>query len=119
MNQEAEEYKIGLKIEDMMLYAYPVIRQFPKSEKFTLGTDIRNLMDEILGYAVAARKKYTKKTTLEYLDIANEKLQVYIRIANRLHIISDHTYGVWSGYCVEIGKMIGGWMKTVSYKSQS
>ena len=35
------------KIEDMIGYGYIVLRQFPKSEKFVLGADIRQSMIEL------------------------------------------------------------------------
>ena len=31
------------KIEDMMEYAYPVLQQFPKSEKFAMAADMNSL----------------------------------------------------------------------------
>ena len=61
----AEEMKILQKIFDMMDYAYPVLAQYPKSEKFALVTDIKREMNLILKYAITAKKKYYKKTTLQ------------------------------------------------------
>ena len=59
------------KIEDMMEYAYPVLQQFPKSEKFAMAADMKLVMDVMLEKAVEAQKKYFKKTTLQELDVAN------------------------------------------------
>lgn len=33
------------KIEDMMLYAYPVLNAYPKYERFVLAADIKRCMD--------------------------------------------------------------------------
>ena len=41
----AEEFVLLQKVYDMMEYAYPAIAQFPKSEKYALGTDIKRCMD--------------------------------------------------------------------------
>lgn len=71
------------KIEDMMEYAYPVLQQFPKSEKFAMAADMKLVMDVMLEKAVEAQKKYFKKTTLQELDVANTKLQHYLRVAFR------------------------------------
>ncbi len=117
MSDDTESFQIGEKLMDMMVYAYPALAQFPKSEKFGLAVDIKKQMDEILGLAISARKKYTKLTTIQNMDIANEKLKFYIRLAMRLNFLSMHKYEVWEGMIVEIGKMIGGWLKTVNSRS--
>ena len=107
------------KIEDMMDYAYPVLQQFPKSEKFAMVVDIKRVMDTMLEKAVEAQKKYFKKTTLQELDIANAKLQRYLRVAFRLKFIPMHKYQVWSEKSVEIGKMLGSWLNTVKANSKT
>ena len=53
------------------------------------------------------------------MDIANEKLKIYLRVAMELKYISFHTYEVWVSKLVEIGKMIGGLIKSVKDRSQS
>lgn len=107
------------KIEDMMEYAYPVLQQFPKSEKFAMAADMKLVMDVMLEKAVEAQKKYFKKTTLQELDVANTKLQHYLRVAFRLRFISMHKYEVWSKQLVEIGKLLGSWLNTVKANSKT
>jgi four helix bundle protein len=102
------------KITDMIAYSYIVLKNFPKSEKFALAADIKLIEDRILERCIEAKKKYTKKTTLQDMDIAVEKLKVYIRLSYSLKFINNHTYFVWSTKVVEIGKMLGGWIKTVN-----
>ena len=114
-----QEFKILTKVKDMMIYAYPVLAQFPKAEKFSLAQDIRHCMNELLELTITEEKKYTKRTTIEYMDIENEKLKQYIEIAMELKFISFHKYEVWMRYLVEIGKMIGGLLKSVSNKPKN
>ncbi len=114
-----EDFKLLQKVQDMMEYGYPMLNQFPKAEKFSLAQDIRNTMDNVLELTITEEKKYSKKTTLENLDIENEKLKVYIRISFRLKYISKHTYAVWDEKVVEIGRMIGGLIKSVNGRSRS
>ena len=107
------------KIEDMMEYAYPVLQQFPKSEKYAMAADMKLVRDVMLEKAVEAQKKYFKKTTLQELDVANTKLQHYLRVAFRLRFISMHKYEVWSKQLVEIGKLLGSWLNTVKANSKT
>ena len=109
-----EEFLLLQKILDMMEYAYVVLRQFPMSEKYALATDIKRCMDLILGYAIEARKHYYKKTTLRDMDVEIAKLRVYIRLSYRLHFIDMQKYDNWSNMVDEIGRMLGGWLKTVN-----
>ena len=67
--ETADKLMIRQKTTDMMIYAYPVLAQFPKSEKFSLCVDIKHVMDQMLELIIAAEKKYFKKTTLQDLDI--------------------------------------------------
>lgn len=114
-----EELMILQKVQDMMLYAYPVLAQFPKSEKFSMAADIKRCMDQALERTLEASKKYYKKTTLQDLDIEVAKLKIYIRLAYNLRFIDMHKYEVWSGKVTEIGKMLGGWLKSVSGRNQT
>lgn len=106
--QKKEELKILQKTFDMMEYAYSVLAQYPKGEKFALCTDIKRCMDLILERIIEANKKYYKKTTLQELDVEVEKLKTYIRLSYKLKYIPEKKYNIWSGYAVEIGKMVGG-----------
>lgn len=107
-----EELKILQKTFDMMDYAYQALAQFPKSEKFALCVDIKRCMDTIMERIIEANKKYYKKTTLQELDVEVEKLKTYIRLSHKLGFLPNKKYEIWSGQAVEIGKMVGGWIKS-------
>lgn len=114
-----DDFKLLQKVQDMMEYAYPILNQFPKAEKFSLAQDIRHTMNAVLELTITEEKKYTKITTLEKLDVENEKLKIYVRLAMRLKYISLHRYEVWVAKLVEIGKMIGGLIKSVKTRPKS
>ena len=114
-----EDFKLLQKVEDMMAYGYPLLDQFPKAQKFSLGQDIRMSMIQILRLTIAEDKKKAKLTTLEHLDAENETLKHLLRISMTLKYLSRHHYGVWEKKLVEIGKMIGGLLKSVKSKPQS
>lgn len=109
-----EELKILQKTFDMMNYAYPALAQYPKAEKFALVVDIKRCMDVMLERIIEANKKYYKKTTLQELDVEVEKLKAYVRLSYNLGFLPPKKYEQWSGLVVEIGRMVGGWIKSVS-----
>ena len=51
--------KLLFKVEALDLYSHQAILQFPKSEKFSLGLDIKNCINRIyrLGTSTQARAK--------------------------------------------------------------
>ncbi|MZK72001.1 diversity-generating retroelement protein bAvd family protein, partial [Clostridium beijerinckii] len=51
-----EELIILQKTYDMINYGYQAISQFPKSEKYALGTDMKKCMHQILEYTIVAHK---------------------------------------------------------------
>lgn len=111
-----EELIIQQKVYDMIMYAYPAIEQFPKAQKFSLAQDMKRCLDNIMRYIIAANKKYTKKTTLQELDIEVAALKVYIRMAHELGYLPPKKYEIWSKMAVEVGKMVGGWIKSAREK---
>ena len=114
-----EDLKIKLKVEDMIKYAYSAIVQFPKSEKYALGTDIKRTMNRILELVITANKqekheKREREAALKALYIEVEKLKTYIRLSHNLNFLPIKKYEHWSKLAVEIGKMLGGWIKSQS-----
>ncbi|MCD7857718.1 MAG: diversity-generating retroelement protein Avd [Clostridiales bacterium] len=96
------------KIIEMMLYAYQVLQNFPKAEKFCLAADMKRCMDTEMELVIEADNKHYKKTTLQTLDTANKKLKKYVLLAFKLRFISPKQYKHWTAMLAEIGKIIGG-----------
>lgn len=109
---DEEELLIVKKITDMMEYAYLALAQFPRSEKPAMGADIKRCMDRLLERAIEANKKYYKKNTLQEMDVELAKLKKYIRLAYRLKFLPYKKYRNWTEKTKEIGRMLGGWIKS-------
>lgn len=110
---DTSELRILNKIIDMMEYAEPILNQYPKYERYGRVLDIKRCMDDMMERTIEANKKYYKKTTLQELDVAIDKLRHYIRLSYRLKFINFQKYKTWSGKTNEIGKMLGAWMQSV------
>ncbi|MEW5898169.1 MAG: diversity-generating retroelement protein Avd [Bacillota bacterium] len=109
------ELKIRQKVEDMIAYGYTAVRQFPKSEKFTLAADIKQSMYRLLNLVITTNKRYYKKTTMQELDVELDFLRSLVRIAMQLKFLPFRKYEIWAGMLDEIGKMIGGWFKSLPH----
>ncbi|MFM4747202.1 diversity-generating retroelement protein Avd [Aeromonas veronii] len=102
---------IEQRVREMMQYGYVALRQFPKSERHVLGAEIRTSMLTLMRLVITAAKRYHKKTTLTDLDVELAVLQNQVRLARDLAYLPIGKYQHWSGLNLEIGRMIGGWLK--------
>lgn len=107
-----EDLIILQKAFEMMEYGYTALAQYPKSEKFALVVDIKRCMHKILEKIIEANKKYYKKTTLQELDVEIMKLKAYLRLSYNLKFLPSKKYEIWSSKSVELGRMVGGWIKS-------
>jgi four helix bundle protein len=102
------------------------LNHFPKHEKYALCTQIKNSALLVFELIVEGEKKYQKKSSLMNLDIAHEKLRMYLRLAYELGYfrfkdgkestqdgekIEMHRFLAITNLNNELGKMIGGWIK--------
>lgn len=60
-----QDLQIRLKVEEMILYAYAPLRNFPKAEKHVLSAEIRQCMFRLLRLVVVVNRRYHKKTTMQ------------------------------------------------------
>ncbi len=105
------QLKIQQKWEDMIAYLYVLLRHIPKTERFTLGTELRQSAWRGIRLIVKANAVQRKMPILGELDTEIKVLLALVRTAHKMRILSDKQYGIMSGHLVELGKMLGGWMK--------
>ncbi|MGL6351957.1 MAG: diversity-generating retroelement protein Avd [Aeromonas sp.] len=110
------ELIIDEKCREMLVYGYQALRQFPRYERHVLGAEIRTSMLTLQRLIITAIKRYHKKTTLTDLDVELAVLRRQVRLAKDLGYIDLRRYEHWSVMLVEIGKMIGGWLRAVNSK---
>lgn len=94
---------------------YAVIEKMPKKDKYTLGEKVQSstlAMLELLiqgGWAKKDEKSY-------YLDKANVKLdllKLLIRLSKDVKAIPEKHYLKLEEDLQEIGKMLGGWIRSL------
>jgi len=111
---DIKELIIYQKHYDLMLYSFPIVGRFPKEQRFILGQQIENTMLDIGKTIVHANKLRQKREKLYELDVALEKLRFLIRLAKDLKMMSISKYGHHCERIDEIGKLLGGWMKSAT-----
>lgn len=120
---QPEPFKLKEKILDMLKYGLPIVKTFPRRDK-ELADEMKKAMLEMDALANRLALKYTKKTTLEEMDIQLANLRDFIIIASdRAYSgpkypppMSQNQREVWGRYNSEIGRIIGGYKKYVDSK---
>lgn len=100
------------KSHDFYLYLNQVTRSFPKSEKFVLTGQLKNLFLDIIGLIIRANKSCDKKRHLFDCDVKLEQFKLLLRIAKDMQYLKLNQYEFASLKIVEIGKLLGGWIKS-------
>lgn len=117
--QTPNDLLIRQKCEAMIEYGHIAIRQFPKMERHVLGAELRHTMWSILRLIVICNKRYHKKTTMQDLDGELDLLRAQVRMATTLGYLSFTKYEHWARLNDELGRMIGGWLKSLAGDSSA
>lgn len=105
------DLKIQQKWEDMAAYMYVVLRHVPRSERFTLGAELRAGVWRGLRLIVQANAVTRRMAILDDLDAEIRVLFALIRTAHKMRLVPDKKYEVLSARLDELGRMLGGWKK--------
>jgi four helix bundle protein len=118
MENNTNDLLIYKKYTDFYYYVYNILEKYPKLERFGLVSDIKNSMNSTIRYMLYAQKVASDKK-IDYLNLIDAEL-LYQRFAMRLSYskkyISSNNYKNWSLKISEIGKMLGGWIKSCRKK---
>ncbi len=106
---------IVLKVYALLKDLIPILNKMPRSQKFSLGDRLQNHVSELLeGYIRAYYAQAALK--IELLHANNLLLEIirhYIRLAFELNYFSHPQYKNLAEQVDEIGRMTGGWLKSL------
>lgn len=116
-----EPFHLEEKIDEMLAYGMPLVDSFPRRRR-RLADDLRGFMLDMEQLVVALRLKYTKKTTVENLDVTLAQLKKFVILAADKEYngekyappLTRHQRETWNKLNDEIGRMIGGYKNAVT-----
>ncbi len=103
------------KYVDLIEYGYKLLIKYPKYEKYALVSEIRRNMYQSLKYILYANKianKYNRLDVLNRLDAEIAMQSFFVRFSYKNKYINTSNYYEWSKKLEEIGKILGGWIKS-------
>lgn len=93
---------------------YPLLRKFPKSEKFSLCQEIKQAFYSLLrNIALANNVKHKRRLYQEEADGYQKLLLILINTAYQQRYITEKKKLQLQSALEEIGRLLGGWMKSV------
>jgi hypothetical protein len=100
------------KIYDLLLWMLPKLAKFPKDQRYLLGQRIENGLLDILEILIEASFTKEKTGLLRRANLNLEKLRFLMRLGKDMHYINLAAYEYQAKAVNEIGKMLGGWIKS-------
>ncbi len=112
-----------MRANDLILYkktevllndtVYPMLKHFPQSEKFALCQEIKQAFYELLKYIVLANNvKEKRRLYQEEADARVKLLLVLFSVAKSQRYITQKKNYFLQTALEEIGKILGGWMRS-------
>ncbi len=114
MENEAESTAspIFSKTCDFILWLLNHTEKFPKSERFRMAKRLEDTAFEFYELLItAARSAQRKRQVLLQADLVLDKWRFYVRLSHARKLTSVAQYRYAAGELVEIGKLLGGWLK--------
>ncbi len=101
------------KVSQLYRAAHERVIRFPKTSRHSLGTRIEDVLIEILEllYLAQGKQSVSRLMILNKADVKLKILSAHVRLAHTTRSINDAGFAELSTLSVEIGRMLGGWIK--------
>ena len=106
------------KVEDYIKYVLNMLLKLPRTEKFSIGTEVKTSMYEMLKNILLA-SKIDKSKRLQIYNIVDSNIyyqRICIRMMYNQKWIDEKKYKHSNELLAEIGKILGGLIKSLEVK---
>lgn len=110
---ESEPAVVVGKTYDLVLWLLPKVEKFPRSYKFSVGDRLTSFGLELLVLLVESAYSSEKTRGLEAASQKTNGLRYLLRLSKDLRLVSLDSYGFASERLEEIGRMVGGWQRSL------
>lgn len=109
----AVETPIFTRTFDFLSWLLPITNHFPRAQRFTFTQRLLDAAFDLREHLEAANTVYGKQRMqlLQEADRDLGRVRTYLRLAAGWQWLSNGQYQHAAGMTVEIGRLLGGWMK--------
>lgn len=113
MTQPSTDLIIYKKTESLLDLVYPLLINFPNAEKFALSQEIKQAFYALLRNILLANNiRHKRRAYQEEVDAYLKLLLVLFNVAKKQKYITQKKNVQIQTQLTEIGRILGGWMKT-------
>jgi len=111
-----QQSPIFTKTHDLLLWLIPTTTKFPREHRFVLAKAVQETALRFQEHLIEAGlvKGRPQQQSLAEADVDLTKLRFYLRLCHDLQIITGSQYQHVAGLLTEVGKLLGGWRKSLS-----
>jgi four helix bundle protein len=111
-----EEMVIFTRTYDFISWLIPLTASFPRSQRFVVTQRLQAAALDFQELIVEAnvQRGVSRAEKLRAADAELLKTRLYLRLCSRWQWITPGQYRHGSALVAEIGKLLGGWIKTVT-----
>ena len=101
------------KLTECFVAAHARVGKFPKRDQYTIGKRFEESLLDTISLTMLARAKSGRSQLLilEKIDVSVQEFYVLLRIAEKTKSLPTSGYADLSERMIEIGKILGGWIK--------
>ena len=107
-----EELVVITKAYDLILWSCNHTGKFPRNHRYGLGERIEANLYNLLETLIRAKYSRSRQELLDEANLALEILRFQMRLAKDLQCLKVESYGFAAKPIDEIGKLVGGWLKS-------
>lgn len=108
---------IFTKFYDFYRHLTVLITAFPKTKRYTLGQRLDQISLDVIELLTSVPYSQNKSETLGQISRKVDLLKVLLRLAKDTQALTNKNYVELQAILQEIGKMLGGWIKSTKQTS--
>ena len=104
---------------DLLIYFEKIVKNFSRYNKYTHGSDLRNITRQVVMLIVRANNSLDKLPVLEEIRIRLEELKAVIRICKEIEAFPNfNSFQTSINQVIQLAKQNEGWMRSLSAKGK-
>ena len=112
---QAAQSPIFAKTHDLLMWLLQHTAKFPKSERFRMAKRVEDSAFRFYDLIARATKSGDKRrSVLLEADLELDRLRLNVRLCVELKLLNVEQYEHAASRLVEIGRLLGGWIKTAA-----
>jgi cytosine/adenosine deaminase-related metal-dependent hydrolase len=108
-----KESPIFTRTYDLLRWLLPATLKFPRQQRFVLAETVQRTALRFQEEILEAGFKNRPFAELARADVTLAKLKLYLRLCHDLDLLSHGQYEHVSRTVTEIGRLLGGWRKSL------